>query len=109
MRTPTEELDIHFRPQVHQCDVQSLASRGLAYTHLRVEEMGRWYRRFVCMLGLQSAVSSSFVHRGEALLALRQMSHPAETEGRRLRDLLNFGVGDPSPAVRSAAWRTALV
>lgn len=92
MTAQPRTLDRHFQPQVRQCNIQSQAARGSPYTYFRVEEMGRWYRRFVCMLGLQNAVASSFVHRGEARLALRQMAHPAATSGRRLRETMTINL-----------------
>ena len=101
MGTPARRLNPHILPQIHQCDV-----RSWQYTYLRVEEMGHWYRKLVCLLGLQSAVSSSFVHRSEALLALRQMTHPSETDGRRLRETMTMELrnyGEPGERLTSGS------
>lgn len=57
-------LDPHFRLQVDQCGVRN----GLRYEYLRIEEIGRWFRRVVCMLGLQSAVSRPWPLEGKLLV-----------------------------------------
>ena len=48
----------HFLPQSRMCGLGKIPP--VAYTYLRAEELGVWYRKIICLLGLQGAASSSF-------------------------------------------------